>query len=135
MKRLHRVADDFEALIRIYTAAEGGRQSPPFNGIRWDFAYADDPPAKDLFMIHPDFYDERGNSLPIDKPLPLSVEIPARMVVLNDELRITLHRLRITDGTRFYCHEGARRVAEGRVTRITGLFADRPQYGSSQSGA
>ena len=55
MKRLHRIPDDFEAVIRIYTPEEGGRLSPPFNGIRWDFAYADDPPAKDLFMIHPDF--------------------------------------------------------------------------------
>lgn len=133
MKRVHCVTDDFEALIRIYTAAEGGRQSPPFNGIRWDFAYAEDPPSKGLFIIHPDFYDEHGDSLPTDKPLPLSVELPARMIVLNDKLRTTLHRLRITEGTRFYCHEGAMRVAEGRVTRITGLFAERPQHASGQS--
>jgi hypothetical protein len=127
VQRLHRIADDFEALIRIYTEAEGGRRSPPFNGIRWDFAYADDPPAKDLFMIYPDFYDERGDSLPPDRPLPLSVELPARMVVLNDELRTTVHRSRIAEGTRFYCHEGPKRVAEGRVIRITGLFAERSQ--------
>ena len=128
MKRLPRVSDDFEAVIRIYTTAEGGRQLPPFNGIRWDFAYADDPPAKELFMIHPDFYDEHGDSLPTDRPLPLSVELPARMVVLNDELRTTLHRSRIHEGTRFYCHEGAKRVAEGRVTRITGLLSERPKH-------
>ena len=126
MKRLHRVPDDFDAVIRIYTTAEGGRQSPTFNGIRWDFAYAADPPAKDLFMIHPDFYDEHGDSLPTDRPLPLSVVLPARMFVLSDEMREQVHRLRIREGIRFYCHEGSKRVAEGRVTRVTGLFVERP---------
>lgn len=125
MKRLYRSPDDFEAVIRIYTAAEGGRQSPPFNGIRWDSAYADDPPAKELFMIYPDFYDDHGDSLPMDRPLPLSIDLPARMVVLNDPLRITLHRSRIREGTRFYRQEGPKRVSEGRVTRITGLLNDR----------
>ena len=128
MKRLHRVPDDFQAVIRIYTTAEGGRPSPPFNGVRWDFAYADDPPAKELFMIHPDFCDEHGDSLPTDKPLPLSVELPARMVVIVDEMREQVHRSRVLEGVRFYCHEGAQRVAEGRVTRITGLFTERPKH-------
>ena len=127
MKRLHRIPDDFEAVIRIYTPEEGGRLSPPFNGIRWDFAYADDPPAKDLFMIHPDFYDHHGDSLPADRPLPLNVELPARMVVLVAEMRGQVHRSRIREGVRFYCHEGSKRVAEGRVTRITGLLTERPK--------
>ena len=131
MKQLHQVPDDFEAVIRIYTITEGGRQSPPFNGIRWDFAYAADPPAKDLFMIHPDFYDEHGDSLPTDTPLPLSVELPARMLVISHEMREQIHRLRIREGVRFYCHEGSRRVAEGRVTRVTGLFAKRPGRGNA----
>jgi hypothetical protein len=127
MKRLHAVLDDFEAAIRIYTQEQGGRKSPAYNGIRWDFAYADDPPAKDLFMIHPDFYDERGDSLSSDKPLSTDTELPARMVILNEETRQQVHRLRIREGTRFYCHEGPHRVAEGRITRITGLFSERPR--------
>ena len=32
-----------------------------------------------------------------------------------DEMRCKLHRARIREGVRFYCHEGAKRVAEGRV--------------------
>jgi hypothetical protein len=117
--------DDFEAVVRIYTPAESGRRLPAFNGIRWDFAYADDPPAKELFMIHPDFIDENGDSLPTDRPLPLSVELPARMVVVVDEMRAQVHRSRLREGTGFYLHEGGKRVAEGRVTRITGLFKER----------
>jgi hypothetical protein len=38
--------DDFEAIIRIFRPDEGGRQTPAFNGIRWDFAYVDDPPVR-----------------------------------------------------------------------------------------
>jgi hypothetical protein len=128
MKRLHNIQDDFEAVIRIYTAAEGGRIAPIYNGIRWDFAYADDPPASQLYMIHPDFYDQQGDSLPIDQPLALSIELPARMVVIVDKMRAELHRSRIAPGIRFYCYEGRKPVAEGRVTRITGLFDQRPNF-------
>lgn len=128
MKLFAPYKDDFEAVIRIYTFEEGGRKSPPFNGIRWDFAYADDVPLKELYMIHPDFYDQNGDSLPLDQLLPLNVELPARMFVCIDRMRERLHRSRIHKGIRFYCHEGAKRVAEGQVTRITGLFTDRPVY-------
>ena len=54
----------------------------------------------------------------------MGVELPARMVVITDEMR-KHHQARISEGVRFYCHEGTQRVAEGRVTRITGLFKDR----------
>ena len=89
--------------------------SPPFNGIRWDFAYAESQAVGELYMIHPDFYDARGDSLPTDQALPVGGELPARMTVVMDEMRCKLHRARIREGVRFYCHEGAKRVAEGRV--------------------
>lgn len=57
-------ADDFEASIRILRTDEGGRTTAPFNGIRWDFNYADELPQVGLYMIFPDFVDEKGNSLP-----------------------------------------------------------------------
>jgi hypothetical protein len=131
MARIHRIPDDFEAMIRIFSTTEGGRMSAPFNGIRWDFAYAENQPVGELYMIYPDFYDVRGDSLPTDQPLPIGVEMPARMVVLMDEMREKLQRARIREGVRFYCHEGAKRVAEGRVTRITGLFNERPKRGNA----
>lgn len=126
MKRIHRVPDDFEALIRIFSPAEGGRASPSFNGIRWAFAYAENQPEGEIYDVFPDFFDDNGDSLPTDKPLPVGRELPARMVVLFDEMRERLHRARIREGVRFYCQEGRKRVAEGRVTRITGLFNERP---------
>jgi len=125
MNRLYQVPDDFEATIRIYSRAEGGRVSPPFNGIRWDFGYADDPPGSSIYMIYPDFFDENGNSLPTDVRLRVGVELRARMTVLSDNMRAEVHRSRIKEGLKFFCHEGNHRVAEGHVTRITGLFDER----------
>lgn len=121
MQRLYPTADDFEATIRILTESEGGRRTPPFNGIRWDFCYAEDDPSDNLYMIWPDFHDPDGNSLPTDAPLPLGVELRARMTVVIDEMREQTHRARIKPGVGFYCHEGSRRVAVGRVTVVTGL--------------
>jgi hypothetical protein len=118
--------DDFEADIRIYSTAEGGRCSPAFNGIRWDLAYADQEPGVTLCMIWPDFIDAEGKSRPKQVPLPIGETLPARMVIAVDEMRGEVHRARIAPGVRFYCHEGGRRVAEGVVTRVTGLFEPRP---------
>src|SRR6267143_6251151 len=81
MKRLYEEEPDFEALIRIYSPRQGGREHPPCNGIRWKFAYADDPVGDTLYAIWPDFLDEKGDSLPEDVPLPIDVELPARMTV------------------------------------------------------
>jgi hypothetical protein len=125
MHRLYLLPDDFEAVVRIYSHSEGGRTSAPRNGIRWDLAYAEDQPPGTLYMIWPDFHDEAGDSLPIDQPLPIGTELRARMTVVSDELRVEVHRRRIQEGTRFYCHEGQKRVAEGRVVRVTGLLVER----------
>lgn len=117
---------DFEAEIRIYSAEEGGRKGPPCNGIKWDFAYdGDDIRATGLYMIWPEFLDDSGESISTDVQLPVGEPIRARMAIVNTELRETLHRARLAPGVRFYCHEGGRRVAEGRVTKIGSLSRDR----------
>jgi hypothetical protein len=125
MQRLYKIPDDFEASIRIFSPDEGGRQFGPFNGIRWDFCYEDDSPNEQLWMIWPDFTDELGNSLPADQELPVGVHLTARMTVLDDELRAEVHRKRLAVGSKFYCHEGVKKVAFGQVTKITGLFNER----------
>src|SRR5262249_29463472 len=117
--RLH-PHDDCEAVVRIYTPAEGGRRTPAFNGLRWDFPYADDPTTAQLYMIWPDVCGSDGRSLPTNQPLPVGVELPARLWVVADEMRAEVHRGRLVPGLRFYCHEGGRRVGEGVVTRLTG---------------
>lgn len=114
--------DDFEATIRIFTPEEGGRKTPPKNGIRWDIAYNDDQPPKTLYMIHPDFVDSEGRSYPCDEALPIDVELRAFMYIVVDEMRQQQHREHIKVGMEFFCHEGARRVARGVVTKITGLM-------------
>jgi hypothetical protein len=125
MTGLYPVPADFDANIRIFKEDEGGRKSAPFNGVRWDLNYADDLPTAALYMIWPDFVDDVGVSLPTDTALPIDTLLNARMHIVIDEMRSQLHRARLKIGTRFYCCEGPRRVAEGQVTRITGLHFER----------
>ena len=116
--------DDFEGVVRIFTHEQGGRVNAPFNGIRWDFCYAEDDPSDGIYMIHPDFLDANGCSLPTDAPLPFDTSLVARFRICVDAMRPT-HQARIAVGTRFYCHEGGHRVASGTVTRLMGLHAER----------
>lgn len=127
MNRLYRVPDDFEALIWIFSESEGGRKTPAFNGIRWDFAYASDNPTNQLYMIWPDFYFSNGDSMPTDSPLPVGQNLSARMTIVADEMREHTHRRRIEEGVEFYCHEGAKRVALGKVTKVTGINIPRAE--------
>jgi hypothetical protein len=126
--------DDFEATVRVYSAAEGGRRTPAFNGIRWDFAYAEGQPPDTGYMIWPDFFAAGGRSLPADEPLPVGIELSARMLVAVDEMRAEVHRGRIAPGVKFFCHEGGKKVAEGIVTRVTGLFTPREQVRQAEPG-
>ncbi len=123
MDRLY-PSDDFDAIIRIYSPEEGGRNHPTYNGVKWDFSYAD--PIREVgdWCIWPDFYVVGGDSRPKDVPLPVGVETSARMFIMADEMR-EIHRHHIRPGVRFYCIEGPHRVAEGEVTKVTGLFEPR----------
>ena len=118
--------DDFEALVTIFSEAEGGRRTPPHNGIRWDFAYAEDDLADGIYSIWPDFYAREDSQELTKTPLPIGTPLFGRFVILNPELRITIHQLRIKPGIKFYCHEGGRRVARGVVTNVTGLHSFTP---------
>jgi hypothetical protein len=123
MRRLYDHKDDFEAQIVILARTEGGRETPPRNGIRWDLMYEeDDCGDPHLYIIWPEFINEDGDALPRD--LPLSGTLQARMHILNDELAKSVHKGRVQVGTRFFMMEGAHKVARGTVSRVTGL-ADR----------
>ena len=119
------IPNDFEAAIRIFREDEGGRKTSPFNGIRWDLNYAEEMPAVGLYMVWPIFFGDDGQPLAADLALPVDRPLRARMYIVIDEIRAQTHRSRIKIGTRFFCCEGPRRVAEGEVTRITGLHLER----------
>jgi hypothetical protein len=114
------MTDDFEAMIRIMPFSEGGLKLV-FNGIHWDFGYPEDPPGSSVYMIWPDFLDEYGNSRDKKNLLPTGIELLAAMTIVSSEMRF-YHRERIDEGTLFNCYEGSRRVASGRVTRITNMM-------------
>lgn len=118
--------DDFEARIRILTPEERGRKLPMYNGIRWNFQYAKDAHSTHYHPVYPDFYcPESGNSWRTEVPLPVNEWLLARMYCIDLASRVEIHQNLLQLGTRFYGCEGARIVAEGTVTRITGLFEER----------
>lgn len=128
----HEIQFDFEAEIRIRRENEGGRKSPASNGVRWDLGYAEDKVADGLWMIHPWFLSPSGDFLDFNVKLPVNTLLTARMYVLDDYWRTRLHQTKARVGTRFYCHEGHKRVAEGRITRILDLHKEREESGSAR---
>lgn len=118
-------ADDFEARVRLLRPGECGRQLPPYNGVRWDFCYAQDSPLISYMWLYPDFFDPAtGNSLQ-ELPLPVNEWLHARVAILLDAAR-PFHRPKLWPGTSFYYCEGGQIVAEGTVTRLTGLRKPQP---------
>lgn len=112
---MYLVPPDFEAVIRLFSTEEGGRRTPAFNGVRWDFDYKNNSRDLGSYMIWPEFLEETGESWPKDVPLPIGVEIRALMYILDDELRESAHRERLLPGVQFWVIEGSRRVGEGWV--------------------
>ncbi|MCS1350891.1 hypothetical protein [Mechercharimyces sp. CAU 1602] len=74
---------DFDVKYRIYSEEEGGRESLPYQGIRWDFAFKND--LTNNYMIYPEFEDCEGNViLDIRK---VRSEGTARMWIVSHEIR------------------------------------------------
>lgn len=114
---------DFEARLRFLTKEEGGRQTSfVVQGYRPDFSYEDK--VDELFMIWPVFVDEHGKPLEEDTEVFTDKPVNARMVIINEELRVSLHRSRIKEGVKFFVREAQRIVAEGVVTRVAELNID-----------
>ncbi len=110
---------DFKVRYRFLSAAEGGRSTPPYQRIRWDFLYeGDDPRTDGIHMIWPEFISPAGSILG-EGEVPLVGE--ALMFIVNLDRR-SYHRERIGRGTRGFFVEGSRKVAECEVTGIHGLF-------------
>ncbi len=110
---------DFEADIAFLPLGPETRMAPSRNGYRWDFCFADDLDEEGrphrISHIWPELIDETGVPIPTDAPI--EGHHHARMHVLVREA-VDLHRQRLAIGTKFYCVNGSRKIAEGVVTSL-----------------
>jgi hypothetical protein len=116
---IERTRAHFEAEITIFPLGEKTRTTPPRNGIRWGFCYASDELADGVELEHsdvfPEFVDGNGETIPHTQPL--SGTLKARMHIIFPNM-VPIHLGRVRLGTRFFCMEGARKVASGVVTAV-----------------
>ncbi len=66
--------------------------------------------------VWPEFLDDTGKSL--TNEVPLIGEYSAIMHIVFDNM-VDVHFQRLQEGTKFFCMEGARKIACGRVTSLS----------------
>ncbi|WP_332874860.1 DUF433 domain-containing protein [Hymenobacter psoromatis] len=94
---------DFRVTYRLFTVEEGGRKTPAYQGIRWDFCYEDKTIVPGWrFMIYPEFLDPDGYVIPNG---PFSPVGQANMFILMPERR-DFHRQHIRPGVRGFFMDG-----------------------------
>ena len=104
---------DFRVKYRIYSHEEGGRRTPVYQGIRWDFWYESDKhTSKSIYIIWPEFEDENKDIFLLNEPVP--TEGTAQMWIISKDM-IDYHIQRVEVGAKGYFHEGARRVGECEI--------------------
>ena len=115
-----RLAPDFRVSYRLFSAEEGGRKTPHFQGILWDFSYEEEQIGKpnQVFMIWPEFISDSGQVLPEDEPMPK--QGLADMFIVNPAFRV-FHCQHIKVGVRGYFREGFRKIAPCEVVGILAL--------------
>ncbi len=115
----------FRATITIFPLGPKTRSTHPFNGIRWGFVYADefDKLGLDGNTYHglysdvfPEFMVTETEAM--DADIPLQGTLFAIMHILAPNM-IPVHFERLKIGTSFYCMEGSRPCAEGKVTKLS----------------
>jgi len=109
---------DFRVRYKFKTPEDGGRKHLPFQGLRCDFSYFDDP-AEKIYMIWPEFETENGIILENDKAVP--AEGTAQMWVVIPERR-NIHKDKIKIGTKCFFREGPHKTAICEVVEILDLF-------------
>ena len=122
-KRTGHIAD-FRVKYRFYTKEEGGRTITPGQGYRSDFWYSHPAhnPTNQLFMIWPEFEDERHEVI-LDDTIHVPAIGTARMWIIVPERRV-YHYDKIIKGRKGYFMEGPTRVAECEVLEILGLLSN-----------
>ena len=108
---------DFRVKYKFYQNKSRLRETPPFQGIRSDFQYADDE-NKTTYMIWPEFEDTNEKVITYnDNPVPITGT--ARMWIINPERR-PIHIDKIKIGTKCHFIEGGI-TADCEVIEIVGL--------------
>lgn len=113
---------DFRVSYSLFNAEEGGRKTPHFQHIRWDFSYEDEEIAtrNSLFIIWPEFVTPSGEVLPEGEPMP--AHGLANMFIINPAYR-NFHSQHIKPGLRGYFHEG-NRIGVCEVVEVLGLHSN-----------
>ncbi len=114
------LAPDFQVSYRLFSAEEGGRKTPHFQHIRWDFSYEDEKVGKpnQVFIIWPEFVSDSGQILPEGEPMPK--QGLADMFIVNPAFR-AFHSQHAKVGVRGYFREGSRKIALYEVVEILEL--------------
>ena len=117
--------NDFEVSYRFLLDVEGGRKNQNiYQGYRCDWVYADFEEAepRQAWMIWPLFLNANGEFVPKGTQVPSSGI--AHMMIVDLELRRTIHRDRIRPGVKGFFVEGLHKVAEATVVRVVELSRD-----------
>ncbi len=115
-EKLSGLKPDFLVSYKLIPASEGGRKTPPFQHIRWDWLYDGDDPAI-VSMIHPEAIDEKGEPFP-EGPIPDNAY--ALMFIL-DTGRRGIHATRIKEGVKGFFVEGSRKVATCTAIKVLSI--------------
>lgn len=108
---------DFKVEYKIYSAEEGGRIAPMYQGYRSDFRYSETQSNNfNTYMIWPEFEYENGEVI-TDEYEPISNVGIARMWIIGNGMK-HFHMNRIKIGTIGYMVEGNRKVGECKVIHV-----------------
>jgi hypothetical protein len=117
------LSPDFRVSYSLISAEDGGRKTPAYQHIRWDFRYADTEVSTGTFCIWPEVLTPAGVFIPEGEIIPQHGL--ADMLIINPTTR-PFHQERIRPGVRGYFVEGPRRIAVCEVVEVLGLH-QRPQ--------
>jgi hypothetical protein len=84
----HGLAPDFQVSYTLYSAEEGGRNTPVRQHIRWDFRYEDSTISTNTFMIWSEILRPNGELL-LDEYMPMHGLTDMFILFLHHELFIS----------------------------------------------
>ena len=94
---------DFRIKYNFRSKENGGRTHLPFQGLRCDFSYSDEPGHK-AYIIWPEFEDKHGDII-LEKNQPIPKVGTALMWVIIPEMR-EIHKSMINVGQKCFFWEG-----------------------------